>query len=291
MNILERAGAPAIHYTIDGTQGPWLVLSHSLGCDVSMWEPQLPALTGRYRVLRYDTRGHGRSAAGLAPYTLDELADDVAQLMDHLGIAQATWVGFSMGGMIGQTFALKYPERVLALVLADTTSQHGATPQSVWDERIRVARAHGVQPLVQPAIGRWFTAAFREAQPAIVEGVANVIASTSVEGWTGCCAAIASVHTTGELHRIHCPALVIVGEHDIGTPLAASLEMHRHLPNSTLAVIADAAHMTCIEQPEHFNRALRMFLDATFGRGGPDAQSSRPDCAPSQLAVPLKGAQ
>ncbi|XAH22770.1 3-oxoadipate enol-lactonase [Xylophilus sp. GW821-FHT01B05] len=265
MSTFERAGAPAIHYAIDGMQGPWLVMSHSLGCDFSMWDPQLAALAGRYRVLRYDTRGHGRSGAGAAPYTLGELADDAAQLMDHLNIAQAAWVGFSMGGMIGQTFALKYPHRVQALVLADTTSQHGATPQSVWDERIRVAREQGVRPLVDAAIGRWFTAAFRTTEPAIVAGVAQVIAGTSVEGWTGCCAAIASVQTTAELHRIACPVLVIVGEHDIGTPLAASLEMHRHLPDSTLVVIGDAAHMSCIEQPERFNRALRMFLDGTVG--------------------------
>lgn len=265
MSMLEQAGAPAIHYTVDGTQGPWLILSHSLGCDTSMWDAQIPALAERYRVLRYDTRGHGRSGAGMAPYTLDELAEDAANLMDHLGIEAATWIGFSMGGMIGQTFALKYPGRVQAIVLADTTSQHGATPQSVWDERIRVARAEGIAPLVQPAIGRWFTASYREAQPVGVAAVARVIASTSIEGWTGACAAIASIHTTGDLHRIGCPALVIVGEHDIGTPLAASLEMHRHLPQSTLVVIADAAHMTCIEQPERFNRALRLFLDGAVG--------------------------
>ncbi|MBT9442568.1 MAG: 3-oxoadipate enol-lactonase [Acidovorax sp.] len=265
MSMLEIAGAPAIYYTVDGTRGPWLVLSHSLGCDVSMWDLQMPALAERYRVLRYDTRGHGRSGAGAAPYSLDELAGDAAQLMDHLGIEAATWIGFSMGGMIGQTFALKYPQRIEAMVLADTTSQHGATPQSVWDERIRVAREQGVGPLVQPAIGRWFTADFRASQPAAVAAVAQVIGSTHVEGWTGCCAAIASVHTTNDLHRIGCPALVIVGEHDIGTPLAASLEMHRRLPKSTLAVIADAAHMTCIEQPERFNRVLRVFLDSTVG--------------------------
>ena len=266
MNLHERAGGGAIHYAIDGTRGPWLVMSHSLGCDISMWDAQMPALVERYRVLRYDTRGHGRSGTGDGPFTLDTLADDAAELMDHLGIAQATWIGFSMGGMIGQTFALKYPQQVQALVLADTTSEHGATPQSVWDERIRIAREQGVQPLVQPAIGRWFTADFREKHSDVVEGVARVIASTSVDGWAGCCAAIAAVHTTNELHRIDCPALVIVGEHDIGTPLAASLEIHRHLPESTLAVIADAAHMTCIEQPARFNRVLRMFLDSATAK-------------------------
>ncbi len=265
MGMFERAGAPAIHYTIDGTRGPWLVLSHSLGCDVSMWAPQMAALTERYRVLRYDTRGHGRSGAGTAPYSLEQLAEDAALLMDHLAIATATWVGFSMGGMIGQIFALKYPQRLQALVLADTTSQHDATPQSVWDERIRVAREQGVVPLVEPAIGRWFTAGFRNTDPAAIAEVSRVIASTSIEGWTGACAAIATVNTTRDLHRITCPALVMVGECDIGTPLAAALEMHRHLPQSTLAVIADAAHMTCIEQPARFNRALRMFLDSTVG--------------------------
>jgi 3-oxoadipate enol-lactonase len=253
-----------VEFDVRGDSGPWLVLSHSLGCTRSMWDPQAPALAGRYRVLRYDTRGHGATQAAPGAYSLDLLADDAAALMDHLGIARATWVGFSMGGMIGQTFALKYPQRLQALVLADTTSEHHATPQSVWDERIRVARERGLQPLVQPAIERWFTAAFRAAHRQVVAPVAAMIAGTSVDGWAGCCAAIASVHTTPRLHEIACPALVMVGEHDIGTPLAAALVLHRHLPASTLAVIADAAHMTCIEQPARFNRALRLFLDATL---------------------------
>lgn len=260
------ANGALIDYTIDGDRGPWLVMSHSLGCDTSMWDPQIAALAGRYRILRYDTRGHGRSQATAAPYTLDLLADDARALMDSLGIDRAVWVGFSMGGMIGQTFALKYPDRLLGIVLADTTSEHGATPQSVWDERIRVAREQGMEPLVGPAIGRWFTQAFRETHPHVVAPVADRIAATAVDGWCGCCAAIASVHTTQQLHRIHLPALVMVGEHDIGTPLAAALTLQRHLPDSSLVVITDAAHMTCIEQPEQFNRALRMFLDSTFDR-------------------------
>lgn len=250
-----------IEYSVEGEQGPWLVLSHSLGCTRAMWDPQMAALAGRYRVLRYDTRGHGGSEATPGAYTLEQLADDAAALMDHLGIGRATWVGFSMGGMIGQVFALRHAGRLQALVLADTTSAHDATPQSVWDERIRVAREQGLQPLVQPAIGRWFTQAFRDARPEVVAPVAAMIAGTSVDGWAGCCAAIASVCTTPRLHEITCPALVMVGEHDIGTPLAAALTLHRHLPDSVLAVIADAAHMSCIEQPARFNRALRLFLD------------------------------
>lgn len=251
-----------VEYAIDGDAGPWLVMSHSLGCTKEMWDPQMPALAGRYRVLRYDTRGHGKSEGTAGAYTLEQLADDAAALMDHLGVARATWVGFSMGGMIGQVFALRHAARVQALVLADTTSEHHATPQSIWDERIRVAREHGMGPLVEPAIGRWFTPSFREACPDVVASIAATIAGTSVNGWAGCCAAISAVHATPHLHAIACPALVMVGEHDIGTPLASALTMHRHLPHSVLVVIADAAHMTCIEQPARFNRALRMFLDA-----------------------------
>lgn len=260
-------GGIEVEYRIDGHQGPWLLMSHSLGCDISMWDLQMPALTERYRVLRYDTRGHGQSGSTPGPYTLDLLADDALGLMDHVGVDRAVWVGFSMGGMIGQTFALKYPQRIQGLVLADSTSEHHATPQSVWDERIRVAREQGIGPLVEPAIGRWFTQAFRERQPELVAQTALAIAQTSVEGWAGCCAAIASVHTTDRLDTIDCPAMVVVGEHDIGTPVSAALTMHRRLRDSVLVLIADAAHMTCVEQPAQFNRALRQFLDARIAPG------------------------
>lgn len=258
-----------VEYTIDGDHGPWLVMSHSLGCDTAMWELQMPALAGRYRVLRYDTRGHGRSEATAGPYTLDQLADDAAALMKHVGIDSAVWVGFSMGGMIGQTLALKHPSLTRAVVLADTTSEHHATPQSVWDERIRVAREQGMAPLVEPAIGRWFTPSFRAAHPEQVAAVAETIGRTPVEGWAGCCAAISGVHTTDRLSEITCPVLVIVGEHDIGTPLASALTIHRALPDSVLAVVSDAAHMTCIEQPAQFNRVLRQFLDSRVERASP----------------------
>ena len=161
-----------VEYAVDGNRGPWLVMSHSLGCNLGMWNPQIAALASHYRLLRYDTRGHGSSDATAGPYTLDLLADDAASLMKHVGIDRAVWVGFSMGGMIGQTFALKYPSLTQALVLADTTSEHHATPHAVWDERIRMALDGGMAPLVQPAIGRWFTQAFREQHPELVAAVA-----------------------------------------------------------------------------------------------------------------------
>ncbi len=251
-----------IDYSIVGEQGPWVILSHSLGCTQAMWDYQLDALQGNYRLLRYDTRGHGASRASEAPYTLELLADDALKLMDHVGVDKAHWVGFSMGGMIGQVFALQHGARLHSLVLADTTSAHTSTPASMWAERIRVAREQGIDSLVQPAISRWFTERFRTDNPRETERIASMIRQTSVKGWCGCCAAIADVHTTERLHEIACPALVMVGEYDIGTPLAAALDMHRELGESTLVVISDAAHMTCVEQPAQFNRARRRFLDS-----------------------------
>lgn len=257
-----RANGVEIEYSIDGERGPWVIMSHSLGCTLEMWDAQVPALQGRYRVLRYDTRGHGRSEGTSGLYTLEMLAQDALGLLDHLGIERAHWVGFSMGGMIGQTFALRYPQRLLSLVLADTTSEHSGTPHAIWEERIRVAREEGLGPLVDPAVRRWFTERFRIENPGQTGRVAEWIGQTSVDGWCGCCGAIASIATTEQLHLIDCPVLVMVGEKDIGTPLASALEMHRRLPQSVLALISDAAHMTCIEQHAQFNRALTMFLDS-----------------------------
>lgn len=250
-----------LHYTIDGTQGPWVIMSHSLGCTSSMWDPQVPALAARYRVLRFDTRGHGGSSAPSGAYTLAQLADDAKCLLDHHDITQAHWVGLSMGGMIGQIFALQYPGVLQSLVLADTTSAHTSTPVSMWEERIRIAQEEGMEPLVEPAIKRWFTDAFRAAHPAVVSRVAADIRATPVNGWSGCCAAIAQIHTTEQLHRIPCPALVMVGEHDVGTPLAAAELIHQNLPDSRLVVIRGAAHIANIEQSAQFTEALLNFLD------------------------------
>lgn len=250
-----------VEYSVHGHSGPWLIFSHSLGCTQAVWERQIEELSRDYRILCYDTRGHGKTEATSGPYTLDMLANDALGLIDHLAIEKIIWIGFSMGGMIGQTFALKYPARVSAIVLADTTSAHTTTPLAMWNERIRIANQEGMQPLVQPAIERWFTEGFRKSQPSTVEQIANMIRTTSVDGWSGCCAAIAAVNTTERLHEIKCPALVMVGEYDVGTPLSAALVMQRHLPHSSLVVISDAAHMTDIEQPGQFNRALKMFLD------------------------------
>ena len=251
------------YYEIHGKEGaPWLVFSHSLACSVRMWDAQVEAFKDRFRVLAYDTRGHGQSAAPKGPYSLEQMADDLHGLLKHLHIDKANYCGLSMGGMIGQTFALKYPGVFQSLVLCDTTSRYPAAAAPMWQERIRIAQSQGMQPLVQPTLERWFTAPFREKHKDEVAKVASQIEKTPVAGYAGCCAAIPKIDVTARLKEIKCPALVICGEDDPGTPPAMAREIQENLPGSRLVLIPRAAHLSNIEQPDAFNRALAGFLSS-----------------------------
>lgn len=254
-----RTNGIEMHYTVDG-EGPWLVMSHSLACNVHMWDPQVPALAKRYKVLRFDTRGHGQSDAPPGPYTLDMLADDVKGLFDHLGVRECHWVGLSMGGMIGQTFALKYPGVFRSIALCDTTSAYPEGAAALWEGRVKVATEQGMEPLVPPTLERWFTEGFRKAQPEKVAKIADMIRATPVAGYAGCCAALPKIASTARLKEIACPALVVCGEQDMGTPLAMSQAIHAAMPGSELVVIPNAAHISNLEQPEAFTAALERFL-------------------------------
>jgi 3-oxoadipate enol-lactonase len=255
-----RTNGIELHYTVDG-EGPWLVMSHSLACNGRMWDPQLPALARRFKVLRFDTRGHGLSEAPAGAYTLEALADDVKGMLDALGIRAAHWVGLSMGGMIGQTFALKYPGVLQSLVLADTTSRYPPEAAPIWAERIRIAESQGMEPLVQPTLERWFTAPYRASHAAEVARIADMIRATPVAGYVGCSHAIPRIDLTARLAEIKLPALVIVGEQDTGTPPAMAREIHDNLQGSELVVIASAAHLANVEQPAAFDAALSRFYD------------------------------
>jgi 3-oxoadipate enol-lactonase len=249
------------YYEIHGKQGaPWLAFSHSLACSVRMWDAQIEALKERFRILAYDTRGHGKSAAPAGPYTLEAMADDLRALVSHLDIQRMHFVGLSMGGMIGQTFAIKYPGVFSSLTLADTTSRYPAEAAPLWQERIRTAETKGMEPLVQPTLERWFTAPFREKNADAVRKVATAIATTPVAGYAGCCAAIPKINVTARLKEIKCPVLVICGEQDPGTPPAMAREIHDNTPGSKLVLIPQAAHLSNLEQPAAFNRALEDFL-------------------------------
>jgi 3-oxoadipate enol-lactonase len=255
-----KANGINLEYRVDG-DGPWLALSHSLACASSMWDEQMPLLTKRFKVLRFDTRGHGGSDAPAGAYTLEQLADDVKGLLETLGVRETHWMGLSMGGMIGQTFALKYPGILRSLVLADTSSRIPEEAQPLWAERIKVAESKGMEPLVQPTLERWFTAPYRAAQPDQMKRVGTMIRATPVAGYVGCCHAIPKLNLTARLKDIKVPALVIVGDQDAGTPPAMAQAIHENLPGSELVTIKDASHLSNIEQPAAYDAALVKFYD------------------------------
>lgn len=250
-----------VNYVLEGPAGaPTITLSHSLATDLSMWDPQAKALASRYRVLRYDTRGHGGTDAPAGAYSLSQLADDARGLLKALGIARTHWVGLSMGGMIGQTLALSTPETLQSLSLCDTSSRIPTEAQPLWDERIAVAEAKGMDPHVEPTVARWFTPKFVDARPDVVNPVRDMIRRTSARGYAGCCHAIRALDLTDRLSVITLPTLIIVGAQDVGTPVAASKAIQERIKGSELVILDPASHLSNLEQPEAFTQALQKFL-------------------------------
>jgi len=242
-------------------RAPVVMLSHSLATHMRVWQPQLEALAAEYRVLRYDIRGHGRSEVPLPPYALAELTEDAVALLDALGIDRVHWVGLSLGGMIGQQLALSHPDRLLSLTLADTTSQVPAEAAPAWDERAETAQSQGMDPLVEPTLERWLTPAFREREAQVTEEIREMIRGTPPQGYAGCCQAIKQLALTERLPAIALPALVMVGEADEGTPVAAAEVIAGAIPGAELAVLPVARHLSNIEAAPAFNERLLGFLN------------------------------
>jgi 3-oxoadipate enol-lactonase len=255
----KKIGDIDVFYTIEG-EGPWLTMAHSLACNTTAWDAQTALLSKKFTVLRYDARGHGQTSSTPGPYTLDQLADDAYGLLSALGINQTHWMGISMGGMIGQTMALKYPTLFSSLMLIDTTSRRPDNAQAMWGARITLAKEQGMAGLLESTLERWFTEPFRQNNSSAIKPIADGILATSVDGFCGCCAAIAQINTLDRLNEIQCPALVVVGEHDHGTPPDMAKQIHENLPNSEFVLIESAAHIANIEQPEVFNQAVLTFL-------------------------------
>ena len=249
-----------VHYRLEGPEtAPAVVLSHSLAANLGMWDDQMPVLAG-YRVLRYDTRGHGGTDAPEGEYTLGQLADDLLALLDALRVERAHFVGLSMGGMVGQTAALVDPARFRTLSLCDTSSRIPPDLRALWNERIAAARAGGMESLVPSTIDRWFSAGFQAAAPERVERVREMIRATPVAGYCGCSAAIRDLDLTGRLAEIRVPTLLIVGEHDPGTPVAAHEVIRDRIEGARMVVVDDALHFTNVEQAAVFNETLGGFL-------------------------------
>lgn len=256
--VKAQANGVSINYVVEG-DGPWLTFSHSLACNLRSWEEEARRLSSHYRVLRFDTRGHGASGAPAGAYTLDLLVDDLYGLLQTLGVRSTHFVGLSMGGMIGQVFALRYPEVLNSLVLCDTSSRFDLDIR----ERIRIVQAQGMEPMVVPTLSRFFSDGFRKASPDVVENVAGMIRSTPVPGYVGCCHAVSKIDLTSRLKDIRCPTMVVVGKDDLVTPVAMAEEIHQAMPGSKLAVLPAAAHLSNLEQPDAFNQALAGFLQGS----------------------------
>jgi 3-oxoadipate enol-lactonase len=256
-----------IGFTIDGDRSPtkpWLVFAHSLACDRSMWEPQVEVFKRSCNLLRYDLRGHGTSTAPAGEYTLELLADDLKGLLDALRIQRCHFVGLSLGGMLGQMAALRMPMRIASLTLANTTSRYPADAHSMWEQRIAAVRGPtGMQAVVTSTLERWFTPEFRAQRPHVVNRIGELIRNTPVNSYVGCAQAIARLNLTGRLQGIGCPVLVIVGDEDRSTPPAMGEEIVQAIAGARLERLANAAHLSNIEQSVAFSMALRGFLNGS----------------------------
>jgi 3-oxoadipate enol-lactonase len=258
----------AVNYAVSGhASAPPVVLHHPIATNLSVWDELAAALEPRYRVIRFDARGHGQSEAPKGAYSFETLAQDVIGLMDHLGVAKARFLGLSMGGMVGQYLGFLYPGRFHSLCLVSTTSAVPAQARTLWEERIRNAANHGMASIVDGSIARWIAPGTREAKPAIVGRLRAMVETTPPDGYIGWCHAIRDLNITSRLTEITLPTRVIVGELDPATPPAMAEVVHRAIAGSDLVVIPGVSHMLHIEAPETFHAHVTPFL-AAHGPGG-----------------------
>jgi len=251
-----------MHYELEGPESaPVVTLSHSLATHLSMWDPQVAVLKkSGYRVLRFDTRGHGGTDVPNGPYTLEQMAEDVRALLQALNIPKTHFIGLSMGGMIAQVFALNCPVMIRSLVLCDTSSRIPEEALPVWEERIQIAQNQGMAPHVEPTMERWFTASFRRKPLPVLDRIRDMILATPPKGYMGCSRAIMGLNLTERLAEIDLPTLIVVGEEDPGTPVSASRAIHEKIKGSELVILKSAAHLSNIEQEQAFNAAVLDFL-------------------------------
>jgi len=250
------------NYRLEGpASAPVVTLTHPLGATLALWDDHVAALTQRYRVLRYDVRGHGGSEIPEGPYTLEQMSSDLVGLLDSLAVAETHFVGVSMGGLIGMTAALAHPERIKSLVLCDTTACYGPAVRPMWEERLQVAESEGMSPsLVARTMAIWFTEAYRVARHREVQRIAAMISRTDPRGYAASVRAIAFVDLTERIGAIRCPALIVVGEQDPGTPPAMARVIHDRMAGSELLVLPGAMHCAVVEDSDAFLGALLDFL-------------------------------
>jgi 3-oxoadipate enol-lactonase len=249
-----------IHYELSGViDAPVVVFSNSLGANLSMWDPQLPEMETRFRVLRYDTRGHGQSSGAPGAYSIEQLARDVLALLDALQIERANFCGLSMGGMIGMWLGLNASSRFEKIVLCNTGAKIGS--DKGWNSRIEVVRRDGLKAVAAAVIERWFTPEFRAREPQVWESALRMIEASPPEGYAACCAAVRDYDAREKLSGIYLPTLVIAGGKDSATPAADGRFIAEHVSGARYVEL-DAAHLSNIEAAGRFTVELIQFLSA-----------------------------
>ena len=238
-----------VAHTLDGPDGaPVVVLSNSLGSTPAMWDPQLPALAKRLRVVRYDHRGHGASPVPPGPYELDDLGADVLALLDRLELERVHWCGLSLGGMVGMWVAIHAPERIDRLVLCCTSAKLG--PPEMWADRAATVREHGVDAVADAGIERWLSPAFLQREPEIAARTRAMLASTPAEGYAACCGVIERMDQTARLGEIRAPTLVIAAADDPATPPEHGELIASAIPGARIEIVPRARHLATVEQPQ-----------------------------------------
>jgi 3-oxoadipate enol-lactonase len=258
-------GRPALHYTVREPRNGkaprhTVVLSHAIGCDLTMWDELANQLAQDCRVIAYDHRGHGSSDAPAGRYGMADLADDAAALLRELDTGPVVWLGLSMGGMTGQELALRHPPLVRALVLANTTSAYPEAARAAWQQRIATVQKDGIEAIADAVMERYFHATFRAQKPATVARFRRRVASTDAAGYAGCCHAVGTVDTSARLSSIAVPVLVIAGELDQGTPPEMARVLAAAIPGARLEILAQASHLSYVEQPQAFSHAVNFFI-------------------------------
>ncbi|HKV63683.1 MAG TPA: 3-oxoadipate enol-lactonase [Candidatus Acidoferrum sp.] len=255
-----KSGEARIHYVLEGQSGsPVLVFSNSLGANYSMWDLQASEFHKQFRILRYDTRGHGQSSSTPGPYSIELLAKDVIALLDFLDLDRVHFCGLSMGGMIGMWLGFNAPKRLSNLVLCNTGAKIG-TPEA-WNARIDAVRKNGMKSIASAVVERWFTPSFREKSPEIISNTHKMIEQANSGGYAACCAAIRDCDYREQVAAIRTASLVISGAHDPATPPADGRFLAQKIPGAQYAEL-NAAHLSNIEDQIHFNEELAAFLNS-----------------------------
>ncbi len=257
MPTLET-GDVRLHYERRGAvNGPVLVLANSLGSNLHMWDKVLPSLERNLQILRYDTRGHGKSGVPPPPYSIEQLGSDLLLLMDHLSIDRAHLCGLSLGGLVSMWLGIYSPERFERLIFANTAARIGT--RDGWEQRIAMVQSSGMDGLALQTVERWITPAYREQHPAEMETIRQMLAATNPTGYCGCCAALRDTDLRGEISAIEAPCMVITGTHDPATPPSDGRAIHSALRDSSF-VEFDSAHLSAWEKAEEFAGAVLAFL-------------------------------